>query len=69
MSMKTVPLSEYLAEIGTQQVLANALGVQQSAVSQMVRSGRNIEVIIHEDGRIEAQELRPIPARPRKAVA
>jgi len=67
--MKTVPLSEYLAEIGTQQVLANALGVQQSAVSQMVRSGRNIEVIIHEDGRIEAQELRPIPARPRKAVA
>ena len=67
--MKTVPLREYLAEIGTQQVLANALGIQQSAVSQMVRSGRNIEVIIHEDGRIEAQELRPIPARPRKAVA
>jgi DNA-binding transcriptional regulator YdaS (Cro superfamily) len=69
MSMKTVPLSEYLAEIGTQQVLANALGVQQSAVSQMARSGRNIEVIIHEDGRIEAQELRPIPARPRKSAA
>lgn len=69
MPMKTVPLSEYLAEIGTQQVLANALGVQQSAVSQMARSGRNIEVIIHEDGRIEAQELRPIPARPRKSAA
>ena len=67
--MKTVPLSKYLAEIGTQQVLANALGIQQSAVSQMVRSGRNIEVIIHEDGRIEAQELRPIPARPRKSAA
>lgn len=67
--MKTVPLSKYLAEIGTQQVLANALGIQQSAVSQMVRSGRNIEVIIHEDGRIEAQELRPIPARPRKTAA
>ena len=67
--MKTVPLSKYLAEIGTQQVLANALGIQQSAVSQMARSGRNIEVIIHEDGRIEAQELRPIPARPRKSAA
>lgn len=67
--MKTVPLSKYLAEIGTQQALANALGIQQSAVSQMVRSGRNIEVIIHEDGRIEAQELRPIPARPRKTAA
>ena len=67
--MKTVPLSKYLAEIGTQQMLANALGIQQSAVSQMVRSGRNIEVIIHEDGRIEAQELRPIPARPRKTAA
>lgn len=67
--MKTVPLSKYLAEIGTQQALANALGIQQSAVSQMVRSGRNIEVILHEDGRIEAQELRPIPARPRKTAA
>lgn len=67
--MKTIPLSEYLADVGTQQMLADAIGVQQSAVSQMARSGRNIEVVIYDDGRIEAREVRPIPARPRKSAA
>lgn len=67
--MKTISLSKYLAEEGTQQQLADALGIQQSAVSQMVRSGRNIEVTIHADGSIEANEIRPIPARPRKSAA
>jgi len=67
--MKSIPLSEYLADYGTQQELADALGIQQSAVSQMVRSGRNIVVTIHDDGRIEANEIRPVPARPRKTAA
>ena len=67
--MRTIPLSEYLAEVGTQRTLADALCIQQSAVSQMVRSGRNIEVILHEDGKIEAREIRPVPARPRRTVA
>ena len=67
--MKSIPLSEYLADGGTQQALADALGIQQSAVSQMARSGRNIVVTIHDDGRIEANEIRPVPARPRKKAA
>ncbi|WP_312537678.1 Cro/CI family transcriptional regulator [Stutzerimonas nitrititolerans] len=67
--MKKFSLGEYLANEGTQQQLADALGIQQSAVSQMVRSGRNIEVCVLEDGSIEANEIRPIPARPRRAAA
>lgn len=66
--MKKLSLAEYLDSVGTQKTLADALGVQQSAISQMNRSGRNIEITIHSDGRIEANEIRPIPARP-KCVA
>jgi len=67
--MKTIPLSKYLEKHGTQAALAAALGVNQSAISQMVRSGRSIEITIFTDGRIEANELRPIPARPKKSAA
>lgn len=66
--MKKLSLAEYLASVGTQKTLADALGVQQSAISQMSRSGRNIELTIHSNGRIEASEIRPIPARPRRAA-
>ncbi|RIJ09894.1 XRE family transcriptional regulator [Pseudomonas sp. 91RF] len=67
--MKKIPLSKYLEEHGTQAALAAALGVNQSAISQMVRAGRSIEITIYEDGRIEANEIRPIPARPRRTAA
>lgn len=61
--MKTVSLEDYLAEQGTQSDLAKALGIQQSAVSQMFRAKRDIRITIHDDGHIEASEVRPIPAR------
>lgn len=66
-TMKTVTLIEYLAEHGTQADLAKGLGVQQSAISQMLRAKRNITITICDDGKLEAVETRPIPAR--KAVA
>ncbi|APC19306.1 XRE family transcriptional regulator [Pseudomonas frederiksbergensis] len=65
--MKTITLGEYLLSYGTQSDLAKALGIQQSAVSQMFRSKRNISITIHVDGSVEASEIRPIPAR--KTVA
>lgn len=65
--MKTVTLIEYLAEHGTQADLAKGLGVQQSAISQMLRAKRNLTITICDDGKLEAVETRPIPAR--KAVA
>jgi DNA-binding transcriptional regulator YdaS (Cro superfamily) len=61
--MKTVTLGEYLELHGTQSDLAKALGVQQSAVSQMHRSNRNITITLMDDGSIQANEIRPIPAR------
>ncbi|GFM48992.1 Cro/CI family transcriptional regulator [Pseudomonas capsici] len=61
--MKTISLEEYLASHGTQSDLAKALGIQQSAVSQMHRSKRTITITIFEDGSIAASEIRPIPAR------
>ena len=67
--MKKIPLSKYLEEHGTQASLAAALGVNQSAISQMVRAGRSIEITLYDDGRIEANEIRPIPARPKRTAA
>lgn len=61
--MQTVTLGEYLALHGTQSDLAKALGVQQSAVSQMHRSNRTITITLKDDGSIQANEIRPIPAR------
>lgn len=61
--MKTVTLSEYLASHGTQAELAKALGIQQSAISQMLRAKRNITITVHADGSLEANETRAIPAR------
>jgi DNA-binding transcriptional regulator YdaS (Cro superfamily) len=67
--MKKIPLNKYLEEHGTQAALAAALGVNQSAISQMVRAGRSIEITLYDDGRIEANEIRPIPARPKRTAA
>lgn len=67
--MKKITLNKYLEEHGTQVELAAALGVNQSAVSQMLRSGRHIEITLYGDGSIEANEIRPIPARPRSGAA
>ena len=61
--MKTVTLGEYLSDHGTQSDLAKALGIQQSAVSQMHRSNRAISITLMDDGTVEANEIRPIPAR------
>ncbi|OFJ45681.1 repressor [Pseudomonas koreensis] len=67
--MKIISLNEYLESHGTQAVLAAALGVNQSAISQMVKAGRNIQITITADGCIEANEVRPIPARPKTSSA
>ena len=61
--MKTITLGEYLSSHGTQSDLAKALGIQQSAVSQMYRSKRTITISLMDDGTIQANEIRPIPAR------
>lgn len=58
--MKEVSLKEFLAN-GTQREVAEALGIHQSAVSQMLAAGRDIRVQVDESGRIlTAHELKPL---------
>lgn len=58
--MIEMTLKEFLAS-GTQREVADALGVQQSAVSQMIAAGRDIRVQVDEDGRIsKAYEIKPV---------
>lgn len=66
--MKEVPLAEYLSEHGSQPRLATALGITQSAVSQMLKSSRSIFVHVFDDGSLEAVEVKRIPNRPSKPV-
>ncbi|MCF7540615.1 Cro/CI family transcriptional regulator [Pseudomonas petrae] len=66
--MKEVPLAEYLSEHGSQPRLATALGITQSAVSQMLKSTRSIFVHVFDDGSLEAVEVKRIPNRPSKPV-
>jgi len=57
--MQKIPLSKYL-EQKTQAEVATEIGVTQGAVWQMVRAGRQIELTIYDDGRIEAHEIKAL---------
>ncbi|MFS1583392.1 MAG: Cro/CI family transcriptional regulator [Candidatus Arsenophonus phytopathogenicus] len=41
---------------------AEKLGIYQSAVSKALRMRRRITVIIHDDGKVEAEEVKPFPS-------
>ncbi len=56
------------AEGKTQPEVAALIRVTQSAVSQMMKSGRDIRVRQLPDGQYEAYEIRPIGARRKKAA-
>lgn len=61
--MKVKTLREAVSE-STQAEVAAQIGVNQSAVSQMLRSGRQIFVLVDSLGRIErAWEERPVAAK------
>jgi DNA-binding transcriptional regulator LsrR (DeoR family) len=67
--MKELTLEEFLAN-GTQREVAEALGVLQSAVSQMVAAGRDIRVCVDENGRITgAYEVKPLGKNTTKVQA
>lgn len=57
--MRKISLNEYLKE-KTQDEVASEIGVTQGAIWQMVRANRQIELTIHDDGRVEAHEIKPI---------
>jgi len=59
--MSRMTLADY-AKIHGQAKTANDFGVIQCAISKAIRSGRDIFVIIQEDGKIRGEEVRPFPA-------
>lgn len=60
--MEELTLSAFVEKHG-QVNTANLLGVRQSAISKALRVGRDIFVIIHPDGRLEAKELKTFPSQ------
>ncbi len=60
--MKKISLKDY-ANIEGQAKAAASLGVRQSAISKAIRAERNVTVTIHEDGRVEAEEIKAFPTQ------
>ena len=60
--MTTITLKKYL-EQKTQAEVAAEIGVTQGAIWQMLRDQRQIELTIHEDGSVEAKEVKPVGRR------
>ena len=58
--MSKITLKEF-AEREGQANAAMRLGVRQSAVSKALRARRKIFVVIHADGSVEAEEVKPFP--------
>lgn len=60
--MKIIPLSEYVMANG-QAKTAEELGVYQSAISKALKHKRKVNVLVNENGKIEAEEIRPFPSK------
>ncbi|AOX38032.1 hypothetical protein ACP0KH_11900 [Pseudomonas aeruginosa] len=66
--MKDVPLSEFLGAKtfrAKQKEVAGALGITQSAVSQMARSGRRVFVRVIDGQVVGAFEIKAVPSNSR----
>ncbi|WP_063657737.1 Cro/CI family transcriptional regulator [Candidatus Arsenophonus triatominarum] len=59
--MKTYSLINFVKKIG-QAEAARKLGIYQSAISKALRMRRRITVLIHDDGKVEAEEVKPFPS-------
>ncbi|MCC8421975.1 Cro/CI family transcriptional regulator [Photorhabdus thracensis] len=60
--MDRIPLSDFVSKNGQQETAA-LFGIRQSAISKALSIGRKITVIVHSDGRIEAEEIKPFPSQ------
>ena len=60
--MRRIPLTEFAKEHGHTKA-AQMLGCTQGALSKAIRVGRDVFVILEEDGSLSAQEQRPFPSQ------
>lgn len=63
-----IKLKDYARRFG-QTKAAQDLGVYQSAIFKALTAKRNITVIVHADGSISAEELKPFPSTRREISA
>jgi len=61
-------LKDYADRFG-QTKAASDLGVYQSAIFKAINSQRDITVIVHEDGTVSAEALKPLPSNRRDSQA
>lgn len=66
--MKQITLNE-LVEVSSRSEVARLLGVSAPAITKAIKSGRTILVTEHEDGTLEAEELRPFPSTKKNQAA
>lgn len=62
--MKEISLADYVEQHG-QTETAKHLNITQGAVWQALERGRNVKVIVHEDGCIEGVEIKAFGRRER----
>lgn len=66
--MKRLTLPQYVGIHGQEKV-AQALGLYQGTISRAISAGRNINILVHENGKVEAEEIKPFPSkRPNKKL-
>lgn len=58
-AMKELTIVEFVAVHG-QSAAAKALNLSQPAIWKALHKGRDIRIRLHDDGRIEAYEIKPI---------
>lgn len=63
-----IKLKDYALRFG-QTKTAQDLGVYQSAIFKAITSQRDITVIVHADGSVSAEELKPFPSIRRDSQA
>lgn len=59
--METISLSDFVRKIGQARV-ARALGVKPASIAKALKTKRNIQVMVKDDGSCVAQEIRPFPS-------
>ncbi|MEH6812918.1 MAG: hypothetical protein V7677_10360 [Motiliproteus sp.] len=57
---KEIKLQDFVSERGKRLELARALCITTGALTQMVQSGRDIRVLQHSNGSLEAYEVKPL---------
>lgn len=60
--MEVLSLGAFVRKIGQARV-ARALGVKPASIAKAIQAGRNISVMIADDGTCTGQETRPFPCQ------